>query len=257
MEILIISIVTFFAAILTFFSGFGLGTILTPLMMVFFPVEVAVAFTGVIHFSNNIFKLFLVGNYVNKEVFIKFGIPAIIAAFIGSFILFNINSNIVVYSYNLLGNFKEVSLIKFIASLLLIFFALIDLVPFFGNLKFNKKSLPIGGFLSGFFGGLTGNQGALRSAFLIKVGLEKKVFIGTTVFISFFVDLTRLGVYSINLININLSDHYVLGIFAISSGIVGSLIGNKLLTKVTVSGIRILVAILILLLSLGLLLGLL
>ena len=131
MEILIISIVTFFAAILTFFSGFGLGTILTPLMMVFFPVEVAVAFTGVIHFSNNIFKLFLVGNYVNKEVFIKFGIPAIIAAFIGSFILFNINSNIVVYSYNLLGNFKEVSLIKFIVSLLLIFFALIDLVPFF------------------------------------------------------------------------------------------------------------------------------
>ena len=257
MEILIISIVTFFAAILTFFSGFGLGTILTPLMMVFFPVEVAVAFTGVIHFSNNIFKLFLVGNYVNKEVFIKFGIPAIIAAFIGSFILFNINSNIVVYSYNLLGNFKEVSLIKFIVSLLLIFFALIDLVPFFGNLKFNKKSLPIGGVLSGFFGGLTGNQGALRSAFLIKVGLEKKVFIGTTVFISFFVDLTRLGVYSTNLININLSDHYVLGIFVISSGIVGSLIGNKLLTKVTVSGIRILVAILILLLSLGLLLGLL
>ena len=92
---------------------------------------------------------------------------------------------------------------------------------------------------------------------MIKVGLEKKVFIGTTVFISFFVDLTRLGVYSTNLININLSDHYVLGIFAISSGIVGSLIGNKLLTKVTVSGIRILVAILILLLSLGLLLGLL
>ena len=86
MEILIISIVTFFAAILTFFSGFGLGTILTPLMMVFFPVEVAVAFTGVIHFSNNIFKLFLVGNYVNKEVFIKFGIPAIIAAFIGSLV---------------------------------------------------------------------------------------------------------------------------------------------------------------------------
>ena len=57
MEILIISVVAFFAAILTFFSGFGLGTILTPVMMIFFPVEIAVAFTGIVHFSNNIFKL--------------------------------------------------------------------------------------------------------------------------------------------------------------------------------------------------------
>ena len=53
MEILIISVVAFFAAILTFFSGFGLGTILTPVMMIFFPVEIAVAFTGIVHFSNN------------------------------------------------------------------------------------------------------------------------------------------------------------------------------------------------------------
>ena len=46
-EIFIVSIVTFGAAILTFFSGFGLGTILTPVMMIFFPTEVAIAFTGV------------------------------------------------------------------------------------------------------------------------------------------------------------------------------------------------------------------
>ena len=38
----------FFAAILTFFSGFGLGTILTPVMMVFFPVDIAIAFTGIV-----------------------------------------------------------------------------------------------------------------------------------------------------------------------------------------------------------------
>ena len=56
MEILIISLVTFLAAILTFFSGFGLGTILTFVMMFYFPVELAIALTGIIHFSNNIFK---------------------------------------------------------------------------------------------------------------------------------------------------------------------------------------------------------
>lgn len=255
MEVAIISLVAFFAAILTFFSGFGLGTILTPVMMIFFPVEVAVAYTGIVHFSNNIFKLFIIGSYLNKEVLIKFGIPAVAAALIGSLLLFNINTNIIAYSYKLMGNVKEVSLIKFIISLLLLVFALIDLIPFFGKLQFGDKSLPLGGFLSGFFGGLTGNQGALRSAFLIKIGLEKQVFIGTTVFISCFVDLTRLSVYWTNLFDLNISNYYSLGFFAISSGIFGSFVGNKLLQKVTLKFIRILVATLILITALALLSG--
>ncbi|MGB0431657.1 MAG: sulfite exporter TauE/SafE family protein, partial [Bacteroidia bacterium] len=61
MEFVIISIVAFATAILTFFSGFGLGTILTPVFAIFFPIDQAIALTGVVHFANNIFKLFLVG----------------------------------------------------------------------------------------------------------------------------------------------------------------------------------------------------
>lgn len=255
MEIAIISLVAFFAAILTFFSGFGLGTILTPVMMIFFPVEVAVAYTGIIHFSNNIFKLFIIGSNVNKKVLIKFGIPAVMSAFVGSLLLFNISGDSIVYSYKLMGNVKEITLVKFIISLLLFVFALIDLIPFFRKLKFGNKSLPLGGVLSGFFGGLTGNQGALRSAFLIKIGLEKQVFIGTTVVISSLVDLTRLSVYWTNLFNLNISDYYSLGFFAISSGILGSFVGNKLLKKVTLKFIRILVAALILIIALALLSG--
>ena len=139
MEIVIISLITFLGAVLTFFSGFGLGTILTPVMMVFFPVEVAIALTGIVHFSNNIFKLFIVGKYINKEVLVRFGIPAVIGALVGSLLLFKISGNTVAYSYIFFGNIKEVSLIKFVVSLLLIVFALIDLIPFFGKLKFNNK----------------------------------------------------------------------------------------------------------------------
>ena len=103
MEILIISVVAFFAAILTFFSGFGLGTILTPVMMIFFPVEIAVAYTGIVHFSNNIFKLFIIGFNANKRVIIKFGIPAILAAFLGSYILVNLDTVYIIYSISLFG----------------------------------------------------------------------------------------------------------------------------------------------------------
>ena len=90
MEILIISSAAFLVAILTFFSGFGLGTILTPVFMLYFPVEVAIALTGVVHFFNNLFKLFLVGKNANKEVLIRFGIPAVLAAIAGSFLLLRI-----------------------------------------------------------------------------------------------------------------------------------------------------------------------
>ena len=255
MEVVIISLVAFLAAILTFFSGFGLGTILTPIMMIYFPVEIAVAFTGIVHFSNNIFKLFIVGKKANKEVLVKFGLPAIFAAFIGSYFLFNMNTEYIIYSYNLLGQIKSISLVKFIVSLLLIVFASFDLIPFFKKLEFGKKSLPIGGLLSGFFGGLSGNQGALRSSFLIKLSLDKETFIATTVVISTMVDFTRLGVYSSNLLQINLEDYLTLGVSSILAATLGAFIGNKLLKKITLDYIRILVATLVLLLAFGLLLG--
>ena len=54
MEFLIIAIVACGASLLTFFSGFGLGTILTPVFIFFFPLDVAIALTGIVHFLNNL-----------------------------------------------------------------------------------------------------------------------------------------------------------------------------------------------------------
>jgi uncharacterized protein len=51
--------------------------------------------------------------------------------------------------------------------------------------------------LSGFFGGLSGNRGALRSAFLLKLGLKKEVFIGTGVVAAVVVDMAHLLVYGL------------------------------------------------------------
>ncbi len=80
MELVLISLAAFFTAILTFFSGFGLGTILMPVFAIFFPVNIAIALTGVVHFSNNLFKISLVGKNADKDVLVRFGIPAIIAS---------------------------------------------------------------------------------------------------------------------------------------------------------------------------------
>ena len=221
MEIVIISIIAFFVAILTFFSGFGLGTILTPVFMIFFPTELAIALTGVVHFFNNIFKLFLVGRKADKTVLLRFGIPAVIAALFGAYLLFSIPNASPLFTYTLFGKFFEVTPVKFIISILLFVFACMDLIPYFKKLQFGKDKLPIGGALSGFFGGLSGNQGALRSAFLIKVGLSKEAFVATAVVVSTFVDFTRLSVYATQITKSGLTENLTLIICATLSAILG------------------------------------
>lgn len=252
MDILIICLAAFITAILTFFSGFGLGTILTPVFMIFFPVDLAIALTGVVHFFNNIFKLVLVGRHADKQVLLRFGIPAVVAAIIGSWLLLNITEWEPLFTYQLGDRLISVYPMKFIVSVLLLIFATIDLIPYFSKLQFDKNKLPLGGALSGFFGGLSGNQGALRSAFLIKAGLSKEAFVGTAVVVSTFVDFTRLSVYATRFTGSGLTENLLLVASATGSAIVGAYIGNKLLKKVTLRFIQVFVAVLLILLSLAL-----
>ena len=248
--------VAFASSILTFFSGFGLGTILTPVFMIFFPVEVAIALTGIVHFFNNIFKLLLVGRKADKTVLLKFGIPAVIAAFLGSWLLLSIEDVQPLFSYVLFEKNIDVFPTPFLIAILLIIFASMDLIPYFSKLKFSSSLLSVGGFFSGFFGGLSGNQGALRSAFLIRAGLTKEAFIGTAIVVSTFVDLTRLSVYSKNFWNAGLAENMPLVLSATLSAILGAFLGNKLLRKVTLKSLQVTVAVMLILLSVGLGLGL-
>lgn len=252
MEIVIIAITAFLVAVLTFFSGFGLGTILTPVFMIFFPLNIAIGLTGVVHFFNNLFKLFLVGKKANRKVVLRFGIPAVIAAALGSWLLLNISDIEPLFTYTLWDKTIEVFPVKFIVAILLILFACIDLIPYFSKLEFGQEKLPLGGVLSGFFGGLAGVQGALRSAFLIKAGLSKESFIATTVVVSTFVDITRLSVYTTRFDKAGLTDNLTLVICATLSAIIGAYVGNKLLKKVTLHFVKVTVAVLLILISLGL-----
>lgn len=252
MEIFFISITAFSVSILTFFSGFGLGTLLTPVFMLFFPPAEAIALTGVVHFCNNLFKLGLTGKHASRDVVIRFGIPAVLAALAGSWLLLQITGLPAWYSYTIGERIFEITPVKLIVSFLLIVFALMDLIPYFGTLQFDKTKLPLGGLLSGFFGGLSGNQGALRSAFLIRAGLSKEAFIGTAVVVSTLVDFTRLGIYFTRWNEFNLLDHIILVLFATLSAISGAFIGNKLLKKITLKALQTTVAVLLILTSLAL-----
>jgi uncharacterized membrane protein YfcA len=219
--------------------------------MIFFPVELAIALTGVVHFFNNIFKLFLVGKHANRGVLLSFGIPAVLAAIPGAWLLLQLSDLQAFYTYEMFGKTFEVSPIKLVIAILLIIFALMDLLPRFKNMQFDRNKLVLGGVLSGFFGGLSGNQGALRSAFLIKAGLSKEAFVGTAVVVSTFVDFTRLSVYATRLLHVGLYDNLNIILFATLSAVAGAYLGNQLLKKVTLQFVQITVAIMLLFLAIA------
>ena len=252
MEIAVICLAAFFTAVLTFFSGFGLGTILTPVFAIFFPIDIAIALTGVVHFSNNLFKIALVGKNTDKGVLLRFGIPAILASFAGAWLLLKITVLPTLLQYELLGRVFEVTPVKLIIALLLIVFSILEISPSFQKVQFGKDKLVWGGILSGFFGGLSGIQGAIRIAFLIKSGLSKEAYIATGVVIACLVDFTRLSVYASRFTSANLHENLTLLISATLSAIAGAYFGKRLLKKVTLRRIQLIVAVMLFLISIAL-----
>ena len=256
MDIVVISVVAFFTATLTFFSGFGLGTILAPVFALFFPIDIAIALTGVVLFSNNMFKIILVGKKTDKAVLLRFGLPAIVASFAGAWLLLKITVLPTLVEYELWGRDFAITPVKPIIGSILIIFSLLEISPRFQKVQFGKDKLIFGGILSGFFGGLSGIQGAIRSAFLIKSGLSKEAYIATGVVIASLVDFTRLSVYASRFTAGNLQENLPLLISATLAAIVGAYLGKKILKKVTLRSIQLLVAIMLIFISLALILGL-
>jgi uncharacterized membrane protein YfcA len=251
MEIIILCIAALITSLLTFFSGFGLGTILTPVFAIFFPIEIAIALTGVVHFLNNIFKLMLVGKHADKQVVIRFGIPAIFAALLGAFLLVRISELEPIHNYTIGNKLFYITPIKLLVAILIIFFSLLEIIPRVKKIQFGKNKLFLGGLLSGFFGGLSGNQGALRTAFLIRSGLSKEAFIATGIVIACLIDVSRLGVYSTRFLKSGLQENLPLVIAATLSAFAGAYLGSRLLKSVTFSTIQIIVTVMLIVLSVG------
>jgi uncharacterized protein len=257
MNYIIICLVALIGSGLTLFSGFGLGTLLTPVFAFFFPLELAIAMTAIVHFANNLFKLGLVGRHADWSIVWRFGIPSVLAAFLGAFLLKQMSNVDVLTSWQIGESIFKITLLKITIGILFIFFALWEIVPYLSKLTFDKKHLVTGGILSGFFGGLSGMQGALRSAFLTKVGLSKEVFIGTGVVIACLIDTARLSVYAEGWSKNAQSFDYTLVVEATLSAFIGAYFGSKILTKITVRTIQNLVAVMLFMFAILLILGIL
>lgn len=257
MELFIIIASSLAASLLTFFSGFGLGTLMLPVFALFFDLQLAIALTGVVHLLNNLFKWILTRKHINWPIAWQFGIPAFLAAIPGAWLLAVLGDQSAIYQYSWRGHTYEILPVKLTIAGLLVVFALMELVPRLQQIRPGRYGLFIGGLLSGFFGGLSGHQGALRSAFLVKLGLSKEAYIATGVIIACLVDISRLSMYAEHLSGgALLSNRHVL-VAACLAAFAGAMAGNLLLKKLSVGFLQGLVAVLLIvfagLLALGIL----
>lgn len=250
MEYVVVCVVAACVALLALVSGFGLGTLLMPAFALFFPLDVAIAATAVVHLANNLFNLALVGRHASRAILLRFVFPAVPAAFLGAWLLDRLARLPTLHAWSLYGHENTITPIKLGIAAVMLAFAVMELTPGFSRWALPAKYLPVGGVISGFFGGLSGHQGALRSAFLARSGLSKEQFVGTNVAASILVDLARLAVYGWTFYHSKFSavrgeSLAPLVLAASIAAFAGSFAGSRLITKMTIRGVRIAVGVLL------------
>jgi len=249
-----ISLTALLASFLTFFSGFGLGTILLPVFALFFNLPTAIALTAVVHLLNNIFKLMLVHKNIHFATVFKFGVPALVASFAGAWVLNKISyTDLTLLQYQIQNNVFSINWQGLVIGTIVLLFSIVELSPALSKITFGTKWALPGGLLTGFFGGLSGHQGALRSAFLLRLLPDKAMFIASGVAIACLVDFARLSMYQYNTETI--TNNAGILITAILSAFAGALIGNRVFKKTSVRFLKLIVGLFMLTVSILMMTG--
>jgi uncharacterized protein len=261
MEYVVVAIAALVASTLSLYSGFGLGTILLPVFALFVPVELAVAATAIVHGASNVLKVSLLGKMADWQVVVQFGISAVAAALVGAWLLSVVAVLPGGWEWSALGFSGAVTPVNGVLGLLMALFAFVELSPSVSGLRFDKRFLPVGGALSGFFGGLSGHQGALRSAFLMSTRISPEAFVGTNAVIGLAVDAIRIAVYGFVIFGGRLDavasgTNAGLVLAGTLAAFAGVLIGKRFLQKVTMDGVRRLTGVMLLLIAFLLVSGL-
>ena len=261
MDYTIVAVAALIVSALALYSGFGLGTLLMPVFALFFPIPVAVASTAVVHMANNIFRVVFVGRGADWRVVLTFGIPAAALAIPGAFLLIQMSDMTPITTYNIGEKEFAVTAIKLVVAGLILAFAGFELIPYFSKAEVPRRWIPLGGAVSGFFGGLSGHQGALRSAVLANTGLDAPAFVGTVSVCAFMVDISRLTVYGFvffaeDFTNISEGNSVALVGVATLAALLGTYASSKFLKQVTMTTIRRVVATMLIAIGLALASGL-
>lgn len=233
--LLLLCAATLGIAALVVASGFGLGTALTPLFLVAYDIKTAVFLVAVVHFANSLFRLVLFRDYVDARIVFRFGLLSVVGAIAGS----------------LLQKHAADPGLEIGLGALLVVLGGVALLPSRLGWRIPRRADQLGGFLSGLLGGLVGNQGALRSGYLLNYPLSKQAFVATGTAIACLIDASRIPVYVVNY-GARLTDSWPYLVAVILAAFVGTFVGKRLVERLSLPWFRAVVAALIVFTGAGL-----
>jgi uncharacterized membrane protein YfcA len=176
---IVLALVAVIAGAVAFLAGFGIGSMLTPLLTLKTGISIAVAGVSIAHFFGTALRFFLLRKYINRQILISFGLTSAAGGLIGA-LFHNMFQNIV---------------LTITFGCLLVLAGISGLTGFSDNIRFKGVFAWIAGGISGLFGGMVGNQGGIRSAALLSFELDRDQFVATATGIALMVDVARVPVY--------------------------------------------------------------
>lgn len=195
-------------------TGFGIGSLLTPVLALTVDTRLAVAAVSVPHVVGTGLRFWLLSGGVDRRVFWNFGLTSAAGALIGA----------------LLHGWASNRWLTMVFGALLLFAAGSEVSGLARRMRFRGSMAWIAGALSGFLGGLVGNQGGLRSAALLGFDLSKKSFVATATAVGLVVDGARMPVYVATQYTemMSLWPWMLLAIIGVGAG---TLLGTRVLAK--------------------------
>jgi len=206
-------------------TGFGIGSILTPLLAVRVGTRIAVAAVSIPHVCGTAVRFWLLREHLDRRTFIWFGLASAGGGLVGA-LLHGLASN---------------RALSIVFGCLLLFVAASQLTGLMDRVRFGRTAAWLAGALSGMFGGLVGNQGGIRSAALLAFDLDKQAFVATATAVGLLVDGARMPVYLLTESEDLLRIAPIITLSAFSV-IAGTVIGSRALRQVPERQFRIIVA---------------
>jgi uncharacterized membrane protein YfcA len=243
-ELPLLALLGVIASAVTIVSGFGLNTVLVPAFAVLFPLPLAIAAVALVHLIASAIRLVIFRAHINREIALQFVPSAIFGGIAGALILELLGALPVIITYPLLGVTKSVTAVKVVVGVTIALLSLYELRRGDQQVGLSRVGIRVGALASGFFGGLSGNQGAIRSTVLIRAGLTPLGFAATGALAAIAIDLTRLVVYgTAGSISSILADAAIRNAITAATigAAVGALLGRRLLATMSSERLRLIV----------------
>jgi uncharacterized protein len=214
-------------------TGFGIGSLLTPVLAIDLGIKLAVAVVAIPHFVATAVRFFTLYRKADRHLLVRFGLASAFGGLAGA----------------LINTYISAAPLVIIFGLLLAFAGWGSVTGRANQFRLRGRWALAAGGLSGLLGGMVGNQGGIRSAALLGSHLDKESLVATATAIALLVDVARTPVYLVTQGSDVLSQWPL--ILSLCGGVVvGTFLGWRLLLRIREAWFRRIVGIVVLLLGL-------